>query len=337
MRMRLVTFQPREDPGSAERVGVLGGTNEITVLELPGTLLDLLNAEDAFAAARDTLGGRRSPLRSHALTDVILAAPLPRPNSFRDFMLVEQHVLGSLGAPVPEWYDIPAYWKGNCDTVIGPEVEVPWPFYTDRLDFELELAAVIGREARAVSVSDAADCIAGYTILNDWSARDIQVAEMKVGLGVGLSKDFATAMGPTLVTTDAFDPGTAVLSARINGETWSTGTLGSMLFSFQEVVSHLSQAQPLVPGDVIGSGTVAGGCGWELDRWVRPGDVVELEVEGIGVLRSTVGRKGSQPGSGSGIPSILKYINGPGGSEGSKEQLAHEVAAGRLGQSNDDG
>jgi 2-keto-4-pentenoate hydratase/2-oxohepta-3-ene-1,7-dioic acid hydratase in catechol pathway len=223
------------------------------------------------------------------LQEVTLRAPLPRPNSMRDFMLVEEHVRNSLGDVPAEWYEIPVYWKGNCDAVFGPEDEVPWPSYTEKLDYELEVGAVIGRRVRGVSVEEAAGCIAGYTIFNDWSARDIQFREMKVGLGPGLGKDFATSLGPCLTTADAIDIQTAPMCARINGEVWSEGTLGAMRFSFPEVISHLSQEQTLHPGDVLGSGTVGRGCGLELDRWIRPGDVVELEVEGIGALRNRVG------------------------------------------------
>ena len=228
--------------------------------------------------------GERAPL-----SEVWLRAPLPRPNSMRDFMLVEEHVRNSLGDVPAEWYEIPVYWKGNCDAVFGPEDEVPWPAYTEKLDYELEVGAVIGKRASRVSVEEAAGCIAGYTIFNDWSARDIQFREMKVGLGPGLGKDFATSLGPCLTTADAIDIKTAPMRARINGEVWSEGTLGAMRFSFPEVISHLSQEQTLHPGDVLGSGTVGRGCGLELDRWIRPGDVVELEVEGIGTLRNRVG------------------------------------------------
>jgi 2-keto-4-pentenoate hydratase/2-oxohepta-3-ene-1,7-dioic acid hydratase in catechol pathway len=204
-------------------------------------------------------------------------------------------VRNSLGDVPAEWYEIPVYWKGNCDAVFGPEDEVPWPAYTEKLDYELEVGAVIGRRVRGVSVEEAASCIAGYTIFNDWSARDIQFREMKVGLGPGLGKDFATSLGPCLTTTDAIDIRTAPMRARINGETWSEGTLGAMRFSFPEVIAHLSREQTLQPGDILGSGTVGRGCGLELDRWIRPGDVVELEVEGIGALRNRVGAPANQP------------------------------------------
>jgi 2-keto-4-pentenoate hydratase/2-oxohepta-3-ene-1,7-dioic acid hydratase in catechol pathway len=282
--VRLVTYRAR---GEAEdRVGVLDGDD---VVEVPGagSLLELLRREDDLAGASER--GARRPT-----SEVVLRAPLPRPNSMRDFMLVEEHVLNSLGEVPAEWYEIPVYWKGNCDAVFGPEDEVPWPAYTEKLDYELEVGAVIGRRVRGVSVEEAGDCIAGYTIFNDWSARDIQFREMKVGLGPGLGKDFATSLGPCLTTADAIDIASAPMRARINGETWSEGTLGAMRFSFPQVISHLSQEQTLQPGDVLGSGTVGRGCGLELDRWIRPGDVVELEVEGIGALRNRVGAPAKQ-------------------------------------------
>jgi 2-keto-4-pentenoate hydratase/2-oxohepta-3-ene-1,7-dioic acid hydratase in catechol pathway len=274
--VRLVTYRARGE--TKDRVGVLAGDDVAEVLGA-GSMLELLRR--GLDAVRT---GERVPL-----SEVTLRAPLPRPNSMRDFMLVEEHVRNSLGDVPAEWYEIPVYWKGNCDAVFGPEDEVPWPAYTEKLDYELEVGAVIGRRVRGVGVEDAADCIAGYTIFNDWSARDIQFREMKVGLGPGLGKDFATSMGPCLTTADAIDITTAPMRARINGETWSEGTLGAMRFSFPEVISHLSQEQTLHPGDILGSGTVGRGCGLELDRWIRPGDVVELEVEGIGALRNRVG------------------------------------------------
>jgi 2-keto-4-pentenoate hydratase/2-oxohepta-3-ene-1,7-dioic acid hydratase in catechol pathway len=294
--MRLVTFRTR--PGGDPRAGILTDDG-VVALEAPSVLELLRGGEPALERARAT---RTRPV---PLADVRLDAPLPRPNSLRDFMLVEEHVRGSFGDVPAAWYDIPVYWKGNPDTVIGPEATVPWPYYTDQLDFELEMGAVIGRETHKVSVEEAHEAIAGYTIFNDWSARDIQFRELSVMIGPGLSKDFATSLGPTLVTADAIDIDAARMTARVNGELWSEGTLGQMRFSFAEVVSHLSQEQTLHPGDVLGSGTVARGCGLELDRWIRPGDVVELEVEGIGVLRNTIGDKHAPPPEGSGVPSVL--------------------------------
>lgn len=298
--MQLVTF--RAAGSTEDRLGVLAG-DELTDLTARaatapggsgGGLLALLAAgESGLAWAREVHERADRELRV-PVADVRLRAPLPRPNSLRDFMLVEEHVRNSLGHVPDEWYEIPVYWKGNCDTVFGPEDTVPWPSYTEKLDYELEIGAVIGRRAYRVGVEEAAACIAGYTIFNDWSARDIQFREMKVGLGPGLGKDFATSLGPVLTTADAIDIATTGMRARINGETWSEATLGAMRFSFPEVISHLSQEQPLQPGDVLGSGTVGRGCGLEIDRWLQPDDVVELEVDGIGVLRNRVGSRSTR-------------------------------------------
>jgi 2-keto-4-pentenoate hydratase/2-oxohepta-3-ene-1,7-dioic acid hydratase in catechol pathway len=179
------------------------------------------------------------------------------------------------------------------DTVIGPEVEVPWPAYTDRLDHELELAAVIGRQVRDVPVADAVDCIFGYTIWNDLSARDVQRREGPVGLGPGKAKDWdgSNVLGPCLLTADEFNLADARMTVRVNGEMWGESSTAEMHHSFADMIAYASQAQTLYPGEVIGSGTAAGGSGLELDRWLAPGDVVELEIEGIGVLRNTIGRR----------------------------------------------
>lgn len=264
---------------------------------MPTSMLELLRLGDAGMDLARTVAQRASQRGGGGveLGEVRLCAPLPRPNSMRDFMLVEEHVRNSFGTVPSEWYEVPVHWKGNPDTVFGPEDEVPWPHYTDKLDYELEVAAVLGRPAFQLSPEEAAGCIAGYTIFNDWSARDIQFREMRVGIGPAFGKDFATSLGPCLTTADAIDIGTARMTARVNGEVWSDGNAGSMRFSFPEVISILSAEQPLQPGDVLGGGTVGRGCGLELDRWIQPGDVVELEMAGIGVLRNTVGVKRPAP------------------------------------------
>ena len=255
---------------------------------LPAVTTGPLPASRKIWVTPDEATDVRVPLR-----EITLRAPLPRPNSMRDFMLVEEHVRNSLGDVPAEWYEIPVYWKGNCDAVFGPEDEVPWPAYTEKLDYELEVGAVIGRRVRGVGVAEAADCIAGYTIFNDWSARDIQFREMKVGLGPAKGKDFATSLGPILVTPDELGDLRLEMVARVNDEERSRGNLGDMYHSWEAILEHAARNTVLRPGDVIGSGTVGTGCILEHgdERWLQPGDVVELEVDGIGVLRNTIGSR----------------------------------------------
>jgi 2-keto-4-pentenoate hydratase/2-oxohepta-3-ene-1,7-dioic acid hydratase in catechol pathway len=285
--MRLVTYRRRAASGGAGSIGALTDGGVLDLSAVAASMLELLVADDLDAARRAI--DRGGP--ELALDEVELLAPLPRPNTIRDFMLIEEHVKNSFGEVPEAWYEIPVYWKGNPDTVVGPEATVAWPHYTAKLDFELEVGAIIGRRVWKATVEEAERAIAGYTIFNDWSARDIQFREMEVSLGPGLGKDFASSIGPCIATPDAFDLASARMAARVNGETWAEGGLGSMLYTFPQVIAHLSQEQPLLPGDLLGSGTVGRGCGLELDRWIEPGDVVELEVQGIGVLRNGVGAR----------------------------------------------
>jgi len=166
---------------------------------------------------------------------------------------------------------------------------VPWPSFTEKFDYELELAAVIGRKGRNIPADRARDYIAGFTVMNDFSARDIQRKEMRVRLGPAKGKDWCTALGPYLVTPDQIgDPYNLRMTARINGEQWSEGNSSSTYWKFEQMIEFLSKDDTIFPGDVIGSGTVGTGCGLELDRWVKRGDVMELEIEKIGVLRNRV-------------------------------------------------
>jgi 2-keto-4-pentenoate hydratase/2-oxohepta-3-ene-1,7-dioic acid hydratase in catechol pathway len=227
-----------------------------------------------------------------------LLAPL-RPRSLRDFLAFEGHMkaaLTRLGREVPaEWYEVPAYYKGMPDTVIGPGDEIPWPAWTDFLDHELELAAVIGAGGRDIAAADAEDAIFGYTIWNDLSARDVQARELPVGMGPGKAKDWdgANVLGPCIVTPDELDVPNARMQVRVNGEVWGEDRPSSMHHSFADMIAYVSRGQTLYPGEVLGSGTAAGGSGLELDRYLQEGDVVELEIDGIGVLRNPIGTKGA--------------------------------------------
>ena len=222
-----------------------------------------------------------------------LLAPIPNPPSLRDFIAFEEHIAATSkkrGQPIPpEWYKAPVYYKGNHRTIIGPDQNLPWPLETTKLDYELELACVIGRQGRDVADQAAPAYIAGYTIMNDFSARDVQFQEMACRLGPAKGKDFGTAIGPCLVTPDEIpDLNALVMVARVNGEIWSQGRFGSIHWSFPQMIAHVSRGETIYPGDLFGSGTVGGGCGLELDRYLKPGDVVELEIQPIGILRNRV-------------------------------------------------
>jgi len=225
--------------------------------------------------------------------EVKLLAPLPNPASVRDFYAFEAHVKRGFekrGEPMPaEWYQIPVYYRSGHHNIIGTGQDVPWPSFTQKFDYELELAAVIGKKGANIPAAEARAYVAGFTVMNDFSARDIQRQEMKVRLGPAKGKEWCTALGPYLVTPDEIgDPYNLGMTARINGELWSEGNSHAMYWKFEQMIEFLSRDDTIHPGDVIGSGTVGTGCGLELDRWVQRGDVMELEIERIGVLRNRV-------------------------------------------------
>ncbi|HET7153473.1 MAG TPA: fumarylacetoacetate hydrolase family protein, partial [Candidatus Kapabacteria bacterium] len=189
----------------------------------------------------------------------------------------------------PSWYEIPVHYKQNPNSVIGPSDEVRWPSFTEAFDYELELACVIGRQGSNVPLDKANDYIFGYVVMNDFSARDVQRKEMAVRMGPAKGKDFATSVGPWIVTKDEVPNAYNLrMTAKINGELWSDGNSGTMQHSFEKMVEFTSNGETIYPGEVWGSGTVGGGCGAELDRQLKPGDVMELEIEHIGVLSNKV-------------------------------------------------
>jgi fumarylacetoacetate (FAA) hydrolase len=235
-----------------------------------------------------TGGGRAREHAEYRLDEVVLRAPVLSPPAVRDFYAFEQHVRTALplrAREVPrEWYEIPVFYFSNPAAIYGPEQEIPYPEGSEELDYELEVAAVIGADGR----------IGGFTIMNDWSARDLQRREMVVGLGPAKGKDFATSLGPVVVTPDELGDLRLEMVARVNGEERSRGNLGDMYHSWEAIVAHAALNTNLRPGDVLGSGTVGTGCILEHGdgRWLRPGDEVELEVEGIGVLRNRIAELG---------------------------------------------
>jgi 2-keto-4-pentenoate hydratase/2-oxohepta-3-ene-1,7-dioic acid hydratase in catechol pathway len=224
--------------------------------------------------------------------EVKLMAPVPRPVAIRDCSAFFQHHEG-MGSrqKLPEvFYELPAHYRTSGTDVVGTEAPIIWPSYTDYLDYELEFAVCIGKYGVNISPEKAGEHIFGYTVYNDISARDIQSKEMAMGFGPAKGKCFQNSniMGPCLVTPDEINANDLRMTARINGELWSDGNSGDMHFTFPELIAYLSKDDPVYPGEFIGSGTVGNGCGAELQRWIKPGDVIELEVEGIGILRNRV-------------------------------------------------
>jgi fumarylacetoacetate (FAA) hydrolase len=232
-----------------------------------------------------------------------MPAPFPIA-SIRDFYAFEQHVKTCRGhrglEMLPQWYQVPVFYFSNPVAVLGDGDPVWAPHGSSALDYELELAAVVGAAARDLPADDSAmACLAGFTVMNDWSARDIQRAEMAVGLGPSKSKDYATSLGPRVVPfaelKDAYRDGRLHLemTARVNGREYSRGNAGSMYWTWPQILAHASRDTELRPGDVIGSGTVGTGCILELTPeavggWLNPGDVVELTVDRLGTLTNRV-------------------------------------------------
>jgi fumarylacetoacetate (FAA) hydrolase len=283
------------------------GQRGVAVLTEDGVEIVSTGGQDdlvAIVAAGEAPG---TPLDTVPLNQVRLLAPLDRPPSVRDFFAFEDHVKNSRagqGLEVdPGWYERPLFYFSNPAAIYGPDDEILVPRGCRALDYELEVAAVIGREASDLDPEDPAtmDVIAGFTILNDWSARDIQTREMTQNLGPAKGKDFATSLGPCVVSRQQFSglaegKPRATMTARVNGEEKSRGALEKIHFTWAAMLAYASANTRLVPGDVIGSGTCGTGCllEWRMTGhkdthpWLRPGDVVELDVEHIGVLRNTI-------------------------------------------------
>ena len=232
-----------------------------------------------------------------------MPAPFPVA-SLRDFYAFEQHVKTCRAhrglEMLPQWYQVPVFYFSNPVAIIGDGDDVRAPQGSSALDYELELACVIGAAARDLPADDSAmACVAGFTIMNDWSARDLQRVEMAVGLGPSKSKDFATSLGPRLVPfedlKDVYRDGRLhlTMTARVNGREYSRGDSGSMFWTWPQILAHASRDTELRPGDVLGSGTVGTGCILELTPeavggWLQPGDEVELEIERLGKLANEV-------------------------------------------------
>lgn len=256
------------------------------------------------------------------VTEITILAPVPRPTQMRDFLCFEKHLrqareiryrrlaaetenpdetfaayeaAGSMNPP-QIWYDQPIYYTCNSLAVVGTGTDIVWPHFAEKMDYELEFGVFIGTGGTDISRADARDHIFGYTIFNDISARDTQIREMQGQLGPGKGKDFDTAnvIGPCIVTTDEIgNPYDLVMTARVNGEELSRGNSGEMHHNFEDVIEYISRSTTLYPGEFIGSGTVGTGCGLEYDRYLEPNDVIELEIEKIGVLKNRLIRHAS--------------------------------------------
>jgi 2-keto-4-pentenoate hydratase/2-oxohepta-3-ene-1,7-dioic acid hydratase in catechol pathway len=310
--MKLVTFETQ----GVRHIGAL----------LPGEREAVdLTASDAAPYFRDMLalidGG--NPALDHArrlmqqpktridLAGVRLLAPVPEPRQMRDFLVFEQHIrnaraitptfrggerLDPAKVEIPKvWYEQPIYYKCNRFSVIGTGAEVLWPRYCKQLDYELEFGVFIGKTGKNIAREAARGHIFGFCIFNDVSARDAQMREMQGQLGPAKGKDFDTGniLGPWLVTADEIaDPYNLTMVARINGEEWSRGNSGKMQHRFEDMIAHVSTDETLHAGEFFGSGTVGFGCGLEQGRFLKPGDLVELEVEGLGTLRNRVVAQG---------------------------------------------
>ncbi|KAA0253108.1 fumarylacetoacetate hydrolase family protein [Acidobacteria bacterium ACD] len=308
--MKLVTFRP--SPGGAERLGVRLDDGRLLDLAAADAAFDALSMVDLLALGlldrAAAAVGRAALLPRTAFLgedEAVLLAPLPRPVSVRDGYAFRQHVetaRRNRGVPmIPEFDDFPVFYFTNALAVIGPGELRVGRGRLQKLDFELECFCVIGKAVTNPTLEEADDAIAGYGVMNDFSARALQMEEMKLNLGPAKGKDFATAIGPWLVTKDELAPRLspspkgsvlrARMTAHVNGTQVSDGDVSQMDWTFAQIVQRAADGVTLQPGEVIGSGTVGTGCFLELngskvtnDQWLVPGDVVSLAVEGLGTL-----------------------------------------------------
>ncbi|QOR64681.1 fumarylacetoacetate hydrolase family protein [Cytobacillus suaedae] len=302
--MKFVTFIKND---GATRAGwMLDDYHVVDMFEtskgkLPSDMLSFLENQEEYM---EIISSLTEPLESvYALDEVEIVTPLSNPRSFRDFYAFEQHVKTARQNRgldmIPEWYEIPVFYFSNHMAMKGPNQVITRPRNCEWLDYELEIACVIGKKGTNIKASEAEDYIFGYFILNDWSARDLQRQEMKVGLGPAKGKDFSTSIGPVIVTKDELEAFRALkgydlaMTAKVNGELLSKGNFKDIHYSFGEMIERASNGVTLYPGEIIGSGTVGSGCilelGTDVHRWLEPGDEVELEITGLGVLKNRIG------------------------------------------------
>lgn len=304
--MKLCTY----DAGNGPRAGVIVDGRVLDVATLLGEQSGLRDVRALLELPNDPLTRLKSALGSSGaapgvpLASVRLRAPVLQPPTVRDFMVYEGHAnAGGTRQLSDAWYRLPIFYFSSPLRIFGPEDAVPYPSASDQLDYELEIGAVIGREGSNIAEADALSYIAGFTIFNDWSCRDLQRDEMEVRLGPAKGKDSATSLGPWMVTTDELAPyirdGRLYVrcTLKVNGVQWMDSDGGLMYHTWGAMIERASHDSRIVPGDVLGGGTVTGGSIGEAIRnglpahYLEPGDVVEMEVEGIGVLRNTIAPK----------------------------------------------
>ena len=291
--MRLVRYTA-DDP-TAVAVGRLD--DDELVHPVAGTVTEL-----ARRATREPGWTAPDAGEPRPVADVRLLAPVDPPGAVRDFYAFERHVAtarAGRGLEMdPAWYRRPVFYFSNPAVLLGPDAVVWPPARTAQLDFELELAWVVGEDVRGPDLTTAAGAVVGYTVMNDWSARDIQREEMALSLGPAKGKDFATSLGPVLVTADAFDPSAPhAMRAWVNGRQYSAADVTECHWSVAEMTAYAAESTLVRVGDVFGSGTCGTGCILELALthgesaypWLGAGDLVELEIEGLGRLAATVG------------------------------------------------
>ena len=323
--MKLVTYR---DENERERVGALYHNDlriadlDSGYISLYGvqskhfsSMLSMIEGgADALDSARKVLDHVRENEPEGTwfdLQEVRLCAPIPKPPQIRDFLCFKEHLVNSMNVTramtgntgddenpsmdltssmYATMQEIPIYYKGNCMSVIGPGEDIIWPDYASLMDYELEFAAVIGKKGKNIPREEAQDHIFGYTIFNDISARDYQIQEMRGMLGPGKGKDFdtGTVIGPCIVTADEIDHHNVRMIARVNGEEVCDGNSSTMHHTFEDCIEYVSRCETLYPGEIIASGTVGGGSGFERFTFLKPHDEIELEVEGIGVLKNRI-------------------------------------------------
>lgn len=307
--MKFVTFQTsssRQAAGWLQGHDLVIDMNAVSRGFLPGSIQEFLTEHERYLSYIHEMNlFEEGDMGVYRLSEVRLSSPLPRPVSIRDFYAFEEHVKTARQKRgldvISEWYQFPVFYFTNHLAVKGPEEKIEVPPCCQALDYELEIACVIGKEGRDIPASEAEEYIFGYCIMNDWSARDLQREEMKVGLGPAKGKDFATSLGPYLVSKEELHPYKTgdrydlKMTAAVNGKEISKGNLKDIYYPFSEMIERASSGVTLYPGEVIGSGTVGTGCilelGEEVHRYLRPGDEVELTIEGLGLLKNKIAAK----------------------------------------------